>query len=59
MKINDEYISWYESADDDTRGSVYNHAMLTMSSMKFTDRLKIAAEILLGKRFCIWVSRNQ
>lgn len=59
MIITDEYIKWFEQADEDTQASVYNHAIYTFSSLKFMDRCLTAFEILMGKKYCLWVSKNQ
>ena len=59
MIITKEYIEWFEQANDDSKASVYNHSIYTLSSMKIKDSFMIALEILLGKKFCVYVSRNQ
>lgn len=59
MKISESYINWYENASDDDRGSTINHVIYTCSSLDLKDRIMIAIEIILGERFCLWISRKQ
>ena len=59
MIINEKFINFMLTADDETQGSAYNHVILTCASLGFIDRVRVAVEILLGEKFCRWVSRNQ
>ncbi len=59
MIVSDKYIKWFKETDKESRTTVFNHAIYIFASMGIVDRLSIALEILLGKKFCIWISRNQ
>jgi hypothetical protein len=59
MIITDKFIKFMDSADSDTQKSVYNFAILTCSRSSFKSRVMVAIEIILGEKFCLWISRNQ
>ena len=59
MIITEKFINWFEKQDRDTYASLYNFAMLTFSSLSFFDRVTLAIEIILGKKFCLYRSRKQ
>jgi hypothetical protein len=46
MIITDKYIKWFKNTDEDSQGSVFNHVIYTLSSMKLKERFKIAGEII-------------
>jgi uncharacterized membrane protein len=59
MIMKKEFLDWMEKADEDLQGSMYNFVILTFCSLKLKDRIKLAFEIVMGKRFCVWTSRDQ
>lgn len=59
MIITQKFIDFMENGSKEDQMSVYNHAVYTCASLRFLGRLSIAVEILLGKRFCLWLSRKQ
>jgi hypothetical protein len=59
MIVSDEYVEWFKNTSDDARKTVFNHVIYTFCSMSLFNRFKIAGEIILGKKFCIWISRDQ
>lgn len=59
MIMKKEFLDWLEKADEDIWASMYNFSIITFCSLKFTDRVKTAFEIILGRKFSIWISRNQ
>lgn len=59
MIINNKFIEWYDKQDSETQGSVINFVIITCASMNLWSRIKIAFEILMGKKYSLWVSRNQ
>ena len=59
MKLTESYIDWYTNAPEDDRGSAANHHVWALSTLSIFNRTLISIEILLGKRFCMWVSKNQ
>jgi hypothetical protein len=59
MIIDERFINWYDNQDEDMQKSVINFVIYTSATLKLKDRMKVAIEIILGKKFCLWVSRNQ
>lgn len=59
MIMDKGFLDWYGNANADEQVSALNFVILTCSSLKFINRLKVAIEIILGEKYCKWVSRNQ
>lgn len=49
----------YKNTDDDNKSSLINFVIYTCSSLKIWDRIQIAFEILMGKKYCMWISKDQ
>jgi hypothetical protein len=59
MIIDERFLEWYKTVDDDMRGSTINFVLYVCAGLNFIDRIKIAIEIILGRKYFLWVSRNQ
>ena len=59
MIMDERFLEWYEKADGHMKASVINFIIYVSASLSLWNRIKVAFEILMGKRYCLWVSRNQ
>ncbi len=58
--INDKkFIEYCDKASDSEKETMFNFCIYTFCKLSIKSRFWIALEILLGKKFCVWISRNQ
>ena len=57
MKVTENFIKTYDSFSKEDKQSTIYFVVYTCATLPFFDRLAVAVEIILGKRFCRWISK--
>lgn len=63
MIMTDEFLEWArekaETDNTDTYVSMFNFVIYTLCGLKLRHKIQVIAEILLGQKFCMYISRKQ